>query len=54
MNNNSFENEIFHDGAVLEIKTVNGLTNNITGGTYTDSMYVIEEEQEAVEVKPGS
>ena len=41
--NNAFENEIFHDGAVLEIKTVNGLTNNISGGTYIDSMYVIDE-----------
>jgi hypothetical protein len=41
--NGTWEPEIFHDGKVVEIKTIKGLTNNITGGTGLESFYAIDE-----------
>jgi len=41
--NDQWEQEIFHSGKVVEIKTIKGLTNNISGGTKTESFYAIDE-----------
>ena len=41
--NGTWENEIFHDGKVMEIKTIKGLTNSISGGRSIESVYVIDQ-----------
>ena len=41
--NGTFEPEIFHDGKVVEIKSIKGITNSIAGGTKFESLYVIDE-----------